>query len=266
MNTYDTLEAYVQEYSNTAENNDSIYTHFGEQTLANPLLTAHRNHIEKHELGFGDAAFHHMWLLLLQSAAKKFSTVHCLEIGVFKGQVISLWSLLMREFHLQLELTAITPLKGNPVTASRISRKLRYWFSPKFREEVRNGNFYPSEDYELAIKNLFSAFQLDFDSVHFERGFSNNPDILSSLRDKHFEIIYIDGDHTYDGVMSDFKNFGPKVPFGGWIIVDDASLYNPGTAFWKGHEAVSRACDCLPELGFTNILNIGHNRIFQRIE
>lgn len=47
-------------------------------------------------------------------------------------------------------------------------------------------------------------------------------------------------------------------------MIDDASYDLPGNGFWKGYESVARACRRLPGLGFKNVLNVGHNRIFER--
>ncbi len=47
--------------------------------------------------------------------------------------------------------------------------------------------------------------------------------------------------------------------------MDDASWYLEGTTFWKGHEEVSRAAEIIEDLWFKNILNIGHNRVYQKI-
>jgi hypothetical protein len=40
----------------------------------------HRRYIEENELGFGDPAFHAMWLRLMDKANKRFGTVRALEI------------------------------------------------------------------------------------------------------------------------------------------------------------------------------------------
>jgi len=47
-------------------------------------------------------------------------------------------------------------------------------------------------------------------------------------------------------------------------VIDDASCNLPGTAFWKGHESVSRAADHWGGPGFVNVLNVGHNRVYKR--
>jgi hypothetical protein len=259
------FEQLVARYQNTAEHNDELYRQLTAETWANPLLARHRRHIEEKKLGFGDPAFHALWLLLLEAASRRFTAVRALEIGVFKGQIISLWSLLAREDQLDVRVSALGPLRGQPAPRSRLATWLRYRLSPAFREKVDNANFYADEDYAAVVQELFAHFQLDFSAVRFHRGFSTDPAILHALADDTFHLIYVDGDHTYEGALHDLRTFGPKVVLGGWLVADDAGRDLPGSAFWKGHEAVSRAVAELPGLGFKNILNVGHNRVFERI-
>src|SRR5260221_7964493 len=91
------LTELVAAYRNTAKHNDRLHHQLTAATWDDPLLAAHRRHVEQAQLGFGDPAFHSLWARLLDAAAEKFGDVRALEIGVFKGQVISLWSLLSRE-------------------------------------------------------------------------------------------------------------------------------------------------------------------------
>jgi hypothetical protein len=46
--------------------------------------------------------------------------------------------------------------------------------------------------------------------------------------------------------------------------MDDASYFLPGKTYHKGHKSVSKACSIIPDMGFTNVLNIGHNSVFQK--
>src|SRR5437868_2391149 len=86
----------VREYRNTAHHNDEVYRKLTQATWADVALASHRKYIEVNRLGFGDPAFHSMWRLILGEAAARFATARALEIGVYKGQVISLWALLAR--------------------------------------------------------------------------------------------------------------------------------------------------------------------------
>lgn len=260
------FEEIIQKYENTAECNDAIHRKFGEETAAENLLTTHRKYVEQNGLGFGDAAFHSMWFRLLDLAARRHQRVRLLEIGVFKGQVISLWALLAKVYSWPIEISCITPLKGNPQPKFKILQKIKSILSEKYREEAASGNFYENENYEQTIRAHFDHHKLNFDNVKVYKGYSTDQTILDQLKEKKFEIIYVDGDHTFEGAMHDFKTFAPLVSIGGWLIADDAGCGLPGKSFWKGHEAVSKAAEILPSLGFRNILNVGHNRIFEKAE
>lgn len=260
-----TLAELVSAYRNTAEHNDSLHRQLTAATRDDALLAAHRQHVEQERLGFGDPAFHALWARLLDAAAEKFGAVRALEIGVFKGQVISLWSLLARERNLRVQVSAISPLAGQPLPGhNRLVRWLRYRLDARFRERVDNGDFYPTEDYERIVRAHFTHHGLDFNQVQLHRGYSTDPTLLASLQNESYHLVYVDGDHTLAGARHDFSTFGPKIAPGGWLIADDAGCDLPGRTFWKGHTAVSAAVRELPALGFTNILNVGHNRVYER--
>jgi len=54
-------------------------------------------------------------------------------------------------------------------------------------------------------------------TVHRER----SEVIYNIFPDEYFDWIYIDGDHSFDSVYNDMKNYYPKVKTGGLIIGDD---------------------------------------------
>jgi hypothetical protein len=257
------FEDVVAEYKNTAEHNDQVFRLMTALTWREPCLSAHRHYIEENKLGFGDAAFHAMWLRLLENAYRRFGTVRALEIGVFKGQVISLWALIGKHWKLNVQISAISPLAGQPLPKSRLANLIRRGFDPRFREQLRNANFYADDDYAGIIKRLFERFAVDYDAVKMYQGYSTDRRILDLMAKSTFHVVYVDGDHTLKGALHDFKVFGTKVVSGGWLVADDASCALPGSAFWKGHEAVSHAAEILPTIGFRNILNVGHNRIYE---
>lgn len=259
------LAQLIAEYQNTAAHNDALHDQLTAATWADPVLARHRQHVQQGQLGFGDPAFHSMWCSLLNHAAQRFGRVHALEIGVYKGQVISLWALLAATLQLDVEVSALGPLTGQPVHKTSLFNRLRYRIDRRFREQIDNGNFYADEDYASIIRAHFDFHGLDFDRVHLYRGFSTDPAVLAQLADHAFHVVYVDGDHSHAGALHDFQTFAAKIPLGGWLIADDASCDLPGTRFWKGHEAVSRAVQIMPSLGFRNVLNVGHNRIFERV-
>lgn len=259
------FERQVAAYENTAAVNDRVFADYTAATLADPLLARHRAHVERHQLGYGDPAFHALWQQLLASAQAKFGRVDALEIGVFKGQVISLWALLAHQHGWNVRVHAISPVSGQPMPPQGWWRSLRYRLSARFREQVSVGNFHPEEDYERILRTHFDAHGLSFDDVRLVRGFSTDPTVRAAVAAERFQILYIDGDHTLAGASADIEYYAPKVVPGGWLVMDDAAFDLPGTTFWKGFEPVARACRSLPNLGFKNVLNVGHNCVFQRI-
>jgi hypothetical protein len=63
---------------------------------------------------------------------------------------------------------------------------------------------------------------------------------LSFLGTTGFDFIHIDGDHSYEGTLTDIKNFWNVLALGGHMLVDD-SLFIP---------AVNAAC-----IKFSEIIN-----------
>ncbi len=256
---------HVDAYVSTAEHNDHVFATFTALTQSDPLLTRHRQHVETQKLGFGDPAFHSLWLRLLASAHVRFGSVDALEIGVFKGQVISLWALVAKAHHWPVRIHALSPLAGQPMPVYSWWRSLLFRLSSRFRERVRSGDFYAEENYEAIVRTHFAHHGISFDDVRLLRGFSTDSALLQQISTERFHLIYIDGDHTYEGARADIENFASKIYVGGWLVMDDAAFDQPGTTFWKGYETVARACQLLPALGFKNIINVGHNRVFQRL-
>lgn len=42
------------------------------------------------------------------------------------------------------------------------------------------------------------------------------------------QVLFIDGDHSYEGVKADWDNFSPFVKEGGWILFHDCDETSPG--------------------------------------
>ena len=81
------------------------------------------------------------------------------------------------------------------------------------------------------------------DKVVIHRGFSNN--IVPTLDDNYFDIIYIDGNHEPEYVLEDAVLSFRKLKVGGYIVFDDYG--------WGGPDLTQRGID-----GF---LNGYHKRI-----
>lgn len=261
----DSLRARVDRYKNTSEHNSALHRNLTELTDTVPALKTHRDFIERNEWGFGDRAFHYLWWLLLADACQRFNPIRALEIGVYRGQVISLWSLISKELDLDINITAISPFEGNSRPLSRIERRLRLAIDKSYREAARVGNLYARSDYIADVRKIFSAFALDDSALRLIKGYSSDPEVRAQVRDQRFAIVYIDGDHSFDGVRSDIETYAPLVEDNGYLVMDDASFFLPGEGFFKGVESVSRACEEIPKHGFINVLNVGHNRVYRKM-
>jgi hypothetical protein len=260
----DSLNVRISTYKNTAQDNSDLHNDFTELTDTISYLKMHRDFIEQNQWGFGDRAFHYLWWLMLIEASQLFDPLRTLEIGVYKGQVISLWSLIAKELKSNINITAISPFEGNTKPMSRIVRKVRTILDGNYREAVKVGNLYQKSNYIADVERIFSLFELDGSRLRCIKGYSNDPTVVEQIRGERFAIIYIDGDHTFDVARSDINTYAPLVEQGGYLVMDDASFFLPGSGFHKGVESVSRACEEVPTYGFVNVLNVGHNRVYRR--
>jgi predicted O-methyltransferase YrrM len=42
------------------------------------------------------------------------------------------------------------------------------------------------------------------------------------------DVLFIDGDHSYEGCMDDWRNFSPYIKSGGWVFFHDCDETSPG--------------------------------------
>ena len=85
---------------------------------------------------------------------------------------------------------------------------------------------------------------------------------------EHNEALYAEFKQMTDTIPW-LKNHRDMVERGGFLVLDDAGCFLPGRkylGYFKGCESVSLACEEIPALGFTNVLNVCHIRIYQRTE
>jgi len=260
------LEKYLADYCPVGELNDLVWTSFEQNTDSIHFLKAHRDWVEQNSWGFGDRAFHYMWYLLLRDDVLNRPNPKLLEIGVYKGQVVSLWALISNQLRSSASITAVSPFESTkPWFAENVvlERLIRV-ISRLYREDVRSANLYESGNYLDSVHQIFRQFSLSEANIFFLRGYSQDDHIYHQLEHQRFDLIYIDGGHRYEQVAQDLTNYSRLVGTSGYLVLDDASCKQPGKKFWKGHESVSRAVDDWGAPGFRNVLNVGHNRVFRR--
>jgi hypothetical protein len=202
-------------------------------------LRSHRNYFKQENRGFGEDLFHSYWLSLIET----YKPLRLLEIGVYRGQTISLWALIAKKLNMNIEIIGISPLddSGDDVSS------------------------YLKLDYEIDIFRNFEKFNLP------------KPILIKGLSKEHsdliktgmWDLIYIDGSHNYSDVKIDLDlaYFGLKV--GGLLVLDDSSLYTDfkplfSNAF-RGHPGPSRVFLEIERNKWKFVMGVGHNNILQKI-
>src|SRR5437016_3848793 len=85
-------------------------------------LRAHRTYFARSRRGFGEDAFHVMWFLLFN----EFKPLSFLEIGVYRGQVLSLASLLQSLTRQTGEIVGISPFESAGDSVSKYRKHIDY--------------------------------------------------------------------------------------------------------------------------------------------
>ncbi len=72
---------------------------------------------------------------------------------------------------------------------------------------------------------LYETFAEDGQAIHLIRGDSHSPDtarrVDGLLRGRPLDLLFIDGDHSYEGASRDLELYGPMVREGGVIALHD---------------------------------------------
>jgi len=207
-----------------------------------PEIRAHRLYFQKHRLGFGENPFHVMWYLLF----REFKPSNFLEIGVYRGQIISLAALCTQLLNSHCEVFGISP------------------FSPAGDSVSRYGT---GVDYLEDTLANFGHF--DLPHPHLVRAYSTDSAATDLISSKAWDLIYIDGNHDYEIARKDWDLCSLHAKNGGLIILDDAALTTsfqpPAYAGTRGHPGPSRVAREIDHSGFRELLQVGHNRVFQKI-
>jgi cephalosporin hydroxylase len=89
---------------------------------------------------------------------------------------------------------------------------------------------------------IYRRFSTASQKLHLLRGDSQAPEMMEKLKtvlpDGKVDFLFIDGNHTYDGVKVDFQNYSPLVAKGGIVVFHDICTIPPEIncqvdEFWK---------------------------------
>ncbi|HZF02481.1 MAG TPA: class I SAM-dependent methyltransferase [Methylomirabilota bacterium] len=214
--------------------------HYFDRNLPDELRR-HREYFTQNGRGFGEDAFHAMWFLLF----REFHPESFLEIGVYRGQTLSLAALLARHFKLNCFVQGVSPFSSAGDAVSKYLQGLDY--------------------YEDTLKS-FAHF--DLPNPALLKAFSTDEAAQNLIASRPWSFIYIDGNHDYEIAKQDWKLCSAHLSAGGIIVLDDSGLntnYTPPIFATGGHPDPSRLAQEVDRSQFQEILQVGHNRVFQKL-
>ena len=181
-----------------------------------------------------------MWYLLFS----EFKPKQCLEIGVYRGQMITLWSLISKLLKFKTEIAALAPFKPASDKDSKYLENIDY-----LNDTKKNHEFFDLQQPEYCIEYSTSRKAKEF------------------IQSKKWDLIFIDGNHDYEVVKSDFELSMNNLSKNGFIVMDDSSLYfdfnQKKYGGFTGHPGPSKVAK---EIGMKQMKffgAVGHNNIFQ---
>ena len=168
-----------------------------------------------------------MLLRVLIARSVKEPTLEVLEIGTLFGVGAAMIHENCRGFFDNMHMTVIDPLNGfygtdqlDTMTKIPVTREI-------FVHNMQRMNI-PEADYTIIEK------------------LSTEDEAIKQASKRHYNLLIIDGDHSYFGVRHDFFNYRHLVKRGGYIVFDDY-----GKTEWPGiKNFVDKEVVGLPELEF----------------
>ena len=127
------------------------------------------------------------------------------------------------------------------------------------------GGFHDT-DYAKDIKDLHTKYKLKQPTIW--KGLSSDAAILDKASKTEWDVIYIDGGHTYECAHHDVFRYSSFVKVGGYLIIDDcANNYPMPEGYFGGIAEVSKAVDeLLPNEHYKEVFSVVHIRVFKRVK
>lgn len=187
-----------------------IHELFTQLVNATPTLKLHRDYVEQRVFGMGERSFWWLWKMICDELP---DNPKLLEIGVFKAATVSLWRLLSPH----AQCFGVTPLDGR-------------------------GTGWTEDDYLKHIGTIHEDFGLRLPSLIV--GSSQDGTCIASAKSyAPYDVVYIDGSHTYEDALADLDNYAPMVAPGGFLVIDDCNcdMNFPPSGFFTGIDTVTQA-------------------------
>ena len=240
-----TFQDYIASYIDSVDCHRTIQREFFEGTNSDPDTKAHRDFIEESYkngiiYGHGNRELQYMWKLIVDELPESFNF---LEIGVYKGQIISLIQLLADKANKKPLIVGVTPL---------------------YDKDFADYNRLPW------IQNLYKHFNLTMKNTYVLDGLSTQSRIIEEVYNKGpFDVVYVDGDHSYKGAKFDIETYDTVLKPGGYMVVDDAANYKKieGQSFTGIIEVSDAVRDTLEQNpNYKEVLTVMHNRVFKKLK
>ena len=203
-------------------------------------VKGHRRYFSQERRGFGEDAFHGMWTTIFE----EFRPRHCLEIGVYRGQVISLWAVLARERGIPAVVAGVSPFEPVGDSVSEYPSGISY------------------------LEDTLSSFrQLDLPDPLLVKGLSTSGQAAELFASRRWDLIYIDGSHDLDVVQQDYRNSVRALRSGGILVMDDAGIgsgFSPPFFSFIGHPGPSRVARDWAKRELRFLGAVGDNLVFMK--
>lgn len=145
-----------------------------------------------------------MLLRTLVAKAVKGSSVSVLEIGTLFGTGAAIMYDGLRGNYKDIHFTLLDPLEG-------------YYHGSQ--SDILTGQVVD----EAAVRRNLAKVGMDDSEFTLIKHLSIEPEAMETAALRQYDVLVIDGDHSYAGVKTDFENYAKYVKVGGYIIFDDYS-------------------------------------------
>jgi hypothetical protein len=205
------------------------------------IIQDHRRYFKIDNRGFGEDAFHAVWWLILS----EFRPKQILEIGVYRGQTLSLWGLINKYIKNEAEVHGISPFcpAGDSVS-----------------------DYISACDYQRDVEEAFKLW--DLRAPLLIKSFSNEPKAADHVSSHVWDLVYIDGSHDFEIVLQDYRLCLGNLRPNGLLVMDDASLYRgfrPFSFSFAGHPGPSKVATEYADKEMKFICAVGHLNVFKKI-
>lgn len=236
------MEELSVPYYNTPEHHGKLYRYLEKQAASDGLLIFHKRYGDHDNYGY--IQFNYLLKTIFNEMPEGSKY---LEIGVYKGQALSLMLMLSVLYEKSIEVHGVSTFDG-------LGDKYSHYDSADFYKTTND------------TCKLFSG-----KTPELYRGNSTDLNIVSRVRaNAPYHCVFIDGGHDYNTVAIDIDNYSHMVTDGGYLIFDDACCdrdMNPEVGF-KGHKEVTDAVNDRLSIrtDYKFLLAVGNVKVFQRIK